>query len=551
MAVKVGPDIKPGDVGLKREIGLIGATWASETSIIGSGWLLGSFAAAQLIGAASVIAWLIGAVAIIILALVHAELGAMDPVAGGTARFPHLAFGEGAGISFGFFSWLQAVTVAPIEAFATIHYAGYWWHGIFNSTTGNVTHWGFVMEIVLMAIFTAVNFIGLRWYNRIYSAVTWWKIGVPVLVIILLFTKFHSGNFSAGGGFFPTGTGMKDVFGALPGASIIFAYLGFEQADQLAGEVKNPQRNLPIAIILSILIGTVIYVLLQVVLIGATPASLLGPKGFAGISSTATIAVAPFAALAGLVSLGWLGGIVRADAFISPAGTGAMYVTGTSRVSYGLARNRYYPGLFGKVDNRGIPWFGMIVAFVAGIVFTFPFPSWHSLVSLVTGASVLMYAGAPLSLGAFRRRLPSADRPFRLPGAAVVSPIAFIVAGLLIYWSGFEAIWKLGVAIVLGYVVILFYSADRPELPKINWTRSAWIGAYLLGMGILSWQGDYGPQNTGRLLYPWDILVVALFSLAIYYWAINSALTAEEMEERIAAQAAVGQAVQEPEPEAV
>ncbi len=403
-----------------------------------------------------------------------------------------------------------------------------------------------------MAIFTAVNFIGLRWYNRIYSAVTWWKIGVPVLVIIVLFTKFHSGNFSAGGGFFPTGTGMKDLFGAIPGASIIFAYLGFEQADQLAGEVKNPQRNLPIAIILSILIGTVIYVLLQVVLIGATPASLLGPKGFAGISSTAPIAVAPFAALAGLVSLGWLSGIVRADAFISPAGTGAMYVTGTSRVSYGLARNRYYPGLFGKVDSRGIPWFGMIVAFIAGIVFTFPFPSWHSLVSLVTGASVLMYAGAPLSLGAFRRRLPGADRPFRLPGAAVLSPIAFIVAGLLIYWSGFEAIWKLGVAIVLGYVVILFYSADRPELPRIDWVRSAWIGAYLLGMGILSWQGDYGPQNTGRLAYPWDILVVALFSLGIYYWAMNSALTPEQMEERIAAQAAIGQASNaKPESEAV
>src|SRR5260221_6232188 len=118
MAIKVGPDIKPGDVGLKREIGLIGATWASETSIIGSGWLLGSFAAAQLIGGASVIAWLIGAVAIIILALVHAELGGMYPVAGGTARFPHLAFGEGAGISFGFFSWLQAVTAAPIECYA-------------------------------------------------------------------------------------------------------------------------------------------------------------------------------------------------------------------------------------------------------------------------------------------------------------------------------------------------------------------------------------------------------------------------------------------------
>jgi amino acid transporter len=557
MATKLSPTIKPSDVGLKREIGLIGATWASETSIIGSGWLLGSFAAAQLIGGASIIAWLLGAVAIIILALVHAELGGMYPVAGGTARFPHLAFGEGAGIAFGFFSWLQAVTVAPIEAFAVIHYAAYWWHGIYdakaNGGNGNVTHWGFVLEIALMAIFTAANFIALKWYTRIYSAVTWWKVAIPVLTIIVVgVTAFHSSNFSAGGGFFPTGTSMKDVFGALPGASIIFAYLGFEQADQLAGEIKNPQRNLPLAIILSILIGTVIYVLLQVVFIGATPASLLAHGGFAGVKSTDPLALAPFAALTSIVGLGWLSFVLRLDAFISPAGTGAIYLTGTSRVSYGLARNRYYPGIFGKVDKRGIPWFGMIVGFLAGIVFTFPFPSWHSLVSLVTGASVLMYAGAPLSLGAFRLRLPGADRPFKLPGAAVLSPIAFIVAGLLIYWSGFEAIWKLGVAIILGYIVILFYSADRPELPRINWGKSAWIGAYLLGMGILSWQGDYGPQNTGRLQYPWDILVVALFSLAIYYWAINSALSTDEIELRIAAQSAQSEdyTTEEPEPEA-
>ena len=95
-------------------MGLIGATWASETSIIGSGWLFGALGAAALAGAMAVLGWLIAGVIIIILALVHAELGGMYPVAGGTARFPHLAFGSGAGISFGFFSYLQAVTVAPI-----------------------------------------------------------------------------------------------------------------------------------------------------------------------------------------------------------------------------------------------------------------------------------------------------------------------------------------------------------------------------------------------------------------------------------------------------
>jgi amino acid transporter len=541
MATTLSQTVKPGDVGLKRELGLISAMWSSETSIIGSGWLLASFGAAQAVGGAAIIAWVLGAIAAILLALVHAELGGMYPVAGGTARFPHLAFGPGAGISFGFFSWLQAVTVPPIEAFAVIHYAGYYWSAIYdpnaNGGNGNVTHWGFVLEIVLMAIFTAVNFLPMRIYGPLYSAVTWWKVAIPVLAIILLFTKFHSANLTAGGGFFPTGVGLKELFGALPGAGIVFAYLGFEQADQLAGEIKNPQRNLPIAIIGSIIIGAVIYILLQVVFLGATPANLV-THGFAAIPSSNAVALAPFAALASLAGFGWLSGVLRVDAFISPAGTGAIYNTSTSRVSYGLARNRYFPGIFGAVDSRGVPWFGMIVAFIAGLVFTFPFPSWHSLVGLVTSASVLMYAGAPLSLGALRLRLPGADRPFRMPASVVIAPLSFIVASLIIYWSGFETLWKLGVAIILGYIAIGMYTADREGMPKINWRKSAWIGAYLLGMGIISWQGDYGPQNTGRLAYPWDILVVALFSLAVYYWAVyQGSQSTVEIEERIEEQA--------------
>jgi amino acid transporter len=138
-------------------------------------------------------------------------------------------------------------------------------------------------------------------------------------------------------------------------------------------------------------------------------------------------------------------------------------------------------------------------------------------------------------MGAFRLRLPGADRSYRQPAGVVVAPLAFVVANLIIYWTGFETQWKLGVAIVIGYIMILMYRADRPGISQINWARSAWIGAYLLGMGILSWQGDYGPDNTGRLAYPWDILVVTLFSLAIYYWAVHSSLSTTEIEERIEA----------------
>ena len=524
--------VAPADVGLKREMGLIGATWAAETSIIGSGWLFASWKAAYSTGTSSILAWIIAGIALIVLALVHAELGAMYPVAGGTARFPHFAFGSVAGISFGFFSWVQAVTVAPIECFAVMQYLAYYWHSIFNDSTGEVTGLGFVLSIALMALFTAVNFLAMRVFNKVNSAITWWKVAVPVLAIIVLLFKFHPSNFNSHGGFMPLGT--KAMFAAIPGAGIVFAYLGFEQADQLAAEVKNPQKNLPRAIIIAMLLGTAIYVLLQVVFIGALPAKTLG-HGWAALATNTGLINGPLAFLAGATGLAWLATVLRIDAAISPSGTGLIYVTSGSRVGYGLARNRYYPQIFQRVDKNGVPWVSLILAFLFGLVFLLPFPSWSALVGLVTSASVLMYAGAPLSLGALRGQVPEAPRPYRLPGASVMAPVAFIIANLIIYWSGLETIWKLGVVLVIGYVIIGVCMALDPQRPPLDWKSAQWLPVYLIGMGIISWLGQFSggaekpPVNTNTIPFGVDMLVVAVFSVLIYYWAMASKLPRAEV----------------------
>ena len=546
----------PADVGLKREMGFIGATWASESSIIGSGWLFGALYAAQAAGPAAIIAWVIGGVAVVVLGLIHAELGAMYPVAGGTARFPHFAFGAVAGTSFGFFSWLQAVTVAPIECFAVMQYGEHWWNGLYNTTTGNVTSTGFVMCLVLMVIFTALNFLGIRLLAHTNSTIMWWKIAIPVLTIIVLLFKFHGGNFgssSASGGFMPTG--VKGVLSAVVGAGVVFSYLGFEQADQLAGEIKNAQKNLPRAIITAVAIGTAIYILLQIVFLGAMDPSILTlSHGWTGLMCPATgtcnpaisnITSGPFAGLAGVVGLSWLAFILRLDAIISPFGTGLIYQTSGSRVGYGLGRNRYFPAILTKTDSRGVPWVALIVSFVGGLVFLLPFPSWHSLVGLVTSASVLMYAGAPLSLGAFRGQVPDATRPYRLGGAWFMAPLGFIIANFIIYWSGFEVIWKLGIVMVIGYVIIGVCMAFDPQRPKLDakaWRAASWLPVYLIGMGIISWLGQYGggakvpPLNTNTIPLWWDLVIVAAFSLGIYYWAMYTKLPRSEMLELVNAQ---------------
>jgi amino acid transporter len=323
------------------------------------------------------------------------------------------------------------------------------------------------------------------------------------------------------------------VLDAVVGAGIVFSYLGFEQADQLAGEIKDPQRNLPRAIIGAILIGTIVYCMLQVVFIAAMdPAQL--HNGFSGITN-ANVLTGPFAGLAGLIGLGWLAIILRLDAFISPFGTGLIYTTSTSRVGYGLARNRYYPQIFARTDSRGVPWFSLVTTFIFGLVFLLPFPSWRALVGLVTGASVLMYAAGPLSLGAFRGQVPDATRPYRMPGAWLMAPLAFIIANLIIYWSGFEVIWKLGICIVVGYVLIGIAMAFDQNRPPLDWKSAQWLPVYLIGMGIISWQGQFAggavlaPLNTNRIPLWTDIGVVAVFSLIIYFWAQATKLPREEM----------------------
>ena len=520
---------------LIREVGKIGLIWASVGSIIGSGWLFGAQKGLMAAGPAAIISWVIGGVMIMVLALIHAELGGMYPVSGGTARFPHYAFGGAAGASFGWFSWLQAATVAPIEVSAMITYAGHWSFAQgWVKSNGTLTTWGLIVAIILMAILTAVNFLGVKMLAATNSAMTWWKVAIPLLTILVLaLFNFHGSNFTAANGFNPNG--VHGILLAVATSGIIFSYLGFEQADQLAGEAKNPKKDIPFAIIGSIVIGMIVYIALQIAFLAALPSSAIGKTWDATGKGLYTTFTGPFAEVATALSLGWLAFIIYVDAIVSPAGTGLIYVTGSSRVSYGLSRNGYVPTMFEWTSKRRVPWVGLIAAFITGCICFLPFPSWQSLVGLITSASVLMYAGAPLSLGAFRRRLPNADRPYVLPVASVLAPLGFAISGLIILWSGWDTDWKLGIAILIGYVILavsrIFHLNDNPT--HLNWRGASWLPVYLVGMGIITYISSFGPLKNPILGDYLGIIVSAAFSLAIYYWAMAVALSSEEIEEMV------------------
>jgi amino acid transporter len=247
----------------------------------------------------------------------------------------------------------------------------------------------------------------------------------------------------------------------------------------------------------------------------------------------------------------WLAFIPRLDAVISPAGTGLVYGTSASRILFGLSKNGYVPSLFETVTSiRRVPVAALIFSTLIGLAFMLPFPSWYTLVGVVTSASVLMYASAPLALGALRLSKPDLPRAYRLPAAEILCPLSFIGANFIVYWSGWGTISTLVVAMAIGYVLFILsalfnLNANRPE---IDWIGAPWVLVYLIGMALISYFGQFGSGGifegisgfthtlvggNGDIPLYVDFGVVAVFSLVIYYWAMESRLSSERVDKYV------------------
>ncbi len=510
---------------LKREVGLVGLTFVSLGSIIGSGWLLGALTAAKKAGPASLVSWVLAGAIIVVLALVHAELGATYPVSGGTARFPHLVFGPFGGFTAGWMAWLGSVTLAPIEVEAAMQYLGNKIPGLVHMSHGTpiLAGWGLAAATAMMLGFTFVNILGVRWLSETNTWAVWWKTSVPLLTIaVLMVTAFHTSNFHAGGGFAPFG--VKGILEALP-AGVIFSLLGFEQAIQVGGEARNPKRDIPRAVIGAMLIGTAIYLLLEVCFIGAlSPGNLA--HGWANPIGKGDYG--PYAELATGLGLGWLAVILYIDAFISPAGTGLVYLGTTSRLSYALGRNGYIPEAFRRVSRRGVPYVSVVSAFVVGMFVFLPFRGWQQLVGFISSAAAVMYAFAPVSLAALRRADPDRERPYRLPRAEILAPLGFVASDLIVYWSGWKTDEKLFIAIIIGFVILAANHRIRPDAGRsLEWRSSAWIWPWLGGLALITWLGQFDGHKVIPLW--WDMVLVAAFSVVIFYWAIRVALPQDKV----------------------
>ncbi|RYL99216.1 APC family permease [Sporolactobacillus sp. THM7-7] len=516
---------------MRREMRTFALTMTGLGSIIGSGWLFGSWKAASVAGPAAVYSWVIGMVLILLIGLTFAELGALFPETGGMVRYGQFSHGSLVGFITGWANWIAIVSVIPVEAVASAQYLSSWnfdWaHGLYNGT--ELTASGLCVAGLLVFVYFLLNYFTIQLFARVNSTITVFKFIVPTLAIVgILLAGFHGQNFfeAQHGGFMPNG--WSGVLTAVATSGIVFAFNGFQSPINLAGEAKNPGRSIPIAVISSILIAGLIYVLLQVTFIGGVTPDMLA-HGWSHLNLSS-----PFADLAMALGLNWLVLMLFADAFVSPSGTGITYTATTARMIYGMERNGYFPHVFGRVNQAfGIPraamWFNLGVSYL----FLFLFRGWGSLASVISVATLISYLTGPICVMVFRRFGQDLHHPLRIKGMRIIAPLAFVAASMIYYWATWPLTGKVTLIILVGLPIYFYYQAKSQfkGFAK-DFKAGIWLVTYLAFMVIMSWLGSSKFGGLDVIPFGYDFLVIAVFSFIFYIWGVRSGWPTEQLKKR-------------------
>ena len=408
---------------LKRHVGVVGLLFASVGSIIGSGWLFGALNASQQAGPAAIISWVFGALLILLIALVYAELGTMMPLSGGVVRFPHMAFGHFASFTCGWITYVAVATTAPDRGRggAAVRHASM--PPSRRRTRSAVrpvytlTPLGYAAAVVLMAVFVVINYYGVRWFARINNALVSAGSSSSSCSSSSAFflSAFHGENFSCSR--FRALTGVARGLHRDRHLRHRLLLPRFPSGHRAGRRDRQPaaERAASRSSARCCITGRDLRRCCR------SPSSARSTRRrLSSSGSWAKLAFAndfgPLAALATTLGLGWLAILLYIDAIVSPGDTGLIYTTITSRISFAMARNRNAPKVLARTSDSGVPMVGLMLAFVIGLIAFLPFPSWQQLVGFITSATVLSFSSGPLVLAALRKQVPDARAPLPSPG---------------------------------------------------------------------------------------------------------------------------------------
>jgi basic amino acid/polyamine antiporter, APA family len=465
-----------GDAGLKRVLTAKHLILLGIGAVIGAGiFVITGQAAAMHAGPALVISFLIAGFACALAGLCYAEFAAMLPVSGSAYSYSYATLGE-------YVAWFVGWNLVLEYLFAAATVAA-GWSGYFNEllgliggmigsdvtlpTTlasapfqfveGHIQATGALINlpaVVIIAALSGLCYVGITQSAFVNSIIVAIKVTVILLFLAFAIKMINPANWHP---FIPPneGEGVFGWSGIFRAATIVFfSYVGFDAVSTAAGEAKNPQRDMPIGILGSLAVCTVLYIAVALVLTGIAPFRILNTPE-------------PVATALGLYpQLSWLKAIVVVGAITGLSSVILVMLMGLPRIFFSMARDGLLPPGMAKVHPKfRTPYLGTIIVGVAAAAMAGLFPV-SVLGELVSMGTLLAFATVCIGILILRYTRPDLPRSFRVP---MVWPISILgaIACVYLFWQAFEEHWRLMVGwIIIGQLIYFGYGYAHSKLRK-------------------------------------------------------------------------------------
>ncbi|PUA17960.1 amino acid permease [Glaciimonas sp. PCH181] len=444
--------------GLKRSLGALDLTLLGIGAIVGTGIFVLTGTGALLAGPGLSLAFLLAAVACGFAALCYAELASSVPVSGSVYTYSYATMGEFIAWMIGWDLVLEYGLAASTVAVGWSGYfqsllAGFSIHipAVLSAAPGalpGLTTWFNLPAFIILLIITALLSIGIRESAKVNNILVFIKIGVVVLFIVVGANYVQPANWKP---FLPFG--YEGVFNAA--AVVFFAFIGFDAVASAAEEVKRPARDLPIGIIASLGICSLLYVIVASIMTGIVPY-----EKFLGVDSPVSLALK-------YAGQNWVAGFVDMGAIIGMTTVILVMSYGQTRVLFAMSRDGLLPKKLSSVHPRfATPFFatwasGILFAFISALV------PLSTLAELVNIGTLMAFCLISIAVLVMRKTRPDLHRPFRCPGVPYV-PIAAICFCSFLMFHLQKTTWiAFGCWLLIGLVAYFAYARKRSLLhPK-------------------------------------------------------------------------------------
>lgn len=441
------------DTTLKKELGAFDLTMLGIGAIIGTGiFVLTGVAAAEHAGPALIISFIISGLACVFAALCYAEFASAVPVSGSAYTYSYATFGE---LIAWILGWVLILEYGLASSAVASGWSGYF-QGLLSgfgihlpkaiSSAYDPANGTFVdiPAIAIIFIITMLLTQGVKKSARLNTIMVVIKMAVVLLFIAVGVWYVEPANWTP---FMPFGfSGV--VTGA---ATVFFAYIGFDAVATAAEEVKNPQKNMPIGIIASLLVCTTLYIVVSAILTGIVPYTDLGVKN-------------PVAFALNYINQDWVAGFISLGAITGITTVLLVMVYGQSRLFYAISRDGLLPKVFSKVDKKKQTpivnsWITcVLVAFFAGVL------PLNKLAELVNIGTLFAFMTVSIGILYLRKNKQAPTTGFRVPFVPLIPILAFLFCGYLALQLP-ATTWKsFGVWLVIGLVVYFGYGRRHSKL---------------------------------------------------------------------------------------